>query len=75
MEQCVVYTCLACSTLKHYTLPIEARTTLIVMPNTLIHQWRSEMLKHLKDVSFGDPDAITGSNTCVLLLFVTLSCT
>ena len=60
MEQCAEYTCLACSALHHYALPLQARTTLIVMPNTLIHQWRSEMLKHLKDVSFGEPDAATG---------------
>ena len=55
------YTCLSCSCLKHYTVPVIARTTLIVMPNTLIHQWKAEMLKHLKYVSFDNPYAESGT--------------
>eukprot|EP01032_Pedospumella_encystans_P008056 gene8056-9603_t len=54
------YTCLSCSCLKHYTLPVAAKTTLIVMPNTLIHQWKAEMLKHLKNVTFDDPYTESG---------------
>ena len=66
------YTCLSCSCLKHYTLPVIAKTTLIVMPNTLIHQWKAEMLKHLKNVSFDDPYAESGTSRLALNVHVSV---
>lgn len=60
MQNCAEYTCLACSCLKHYTQPVQSRTTLIVMPNTLITQWKAELLKHVEKVTFNNPDAAEG---------------
>lgn len=60
MEQCGEYTCLACACLKHYAQPVTSRTTLIVMPNTLITQWKAELLKHVEKVTFNNPCAEGG---------------
>lgn len=60
LEACDVYTCLACSCLQTYHRPIPTRTTLIVMPNTLIAQWRAELLKHTATVTFNNPHAPAG---------------
>lgn len=41
------FLCLACRSLYYYHHPIQAKTALIVLPSTLINQWKSEMRKHI----------------------------
>jgi hypothetical protein len=60
LAACEVFTCLACTCLQTFTQPITTHTALIVMPNTLIAQWRAELLKHTAKVTFNNPTAREG---------------
>jgi hypothetical protein len=60
LAACGVFTCLACTCLQTFTQPITTHTALIVMPNTLIAQWRAELLKHTAKVTFNNPTAREG---------------
>jgi SNF2 family DNA or RNA helicase len=55
-----VYVCLACSSLQTFSAPIASHATLIIMPNTLISQWKAELLKHIAGVTFNNPIAPVG---------------
>jgi hypothetical protein len=60
MRACDVFVCLACSCLQTYSAPVPSHTALIVMPNTLINQWKAELLKHTTGVTFNNPTAPVG---------------
>ena len=46
INQCDIYICLYCSSIKYFTSPLRSSTTLLIMPNTLINQWKLEFIKH-----------------------------
>lgn len=41
------YQCLSCVCTYHFHHPIPSKTTLIIMPGTLLNQWQNEIKKHV----------------------------
>ena len=61
------YICLACKCLHHFKHPLRCRTTLIVMPNTLISQWINEIHKHMKGSGGCKEEGVDGFPLRVLI--------